>query len=171
MQWGRNGHWPLLNTYGTKRYRSVGCSSSALTLPKPKQKQKRKRRACCAGGRRTTAGTGHRRCFRQRRRAAISSSESAGSPPVESGQLGRPHDVSRGLMQHMQLMLTTATPRKKTKTHPCVSSNCQDVDVSNGLLTLFTTIYFQPSKTSLMPIALHNCPGADPRVCPRPDVA
>jgi hypothetical protein len=40
MQWARNGHWPLLNTYGTKRYRSVGCSSSALTLPKPKQKQK-----------------------------------------------------------------------------------------------------------------------------------
>jgi len=40
MQWGRNGHWPLLNTYGTKGYRSVGCSSSALTLPKPNQKQK-----------------------------------------------------------------------------------------------------------------------------------
>ena len=40
MQWGRNGHWPLLNTYGTKRYKSVGCSSSALTLPKPKKKQK-----------------------------------------------------------------------------------------------------------------------------------
>jgi hypothetical protein len=40
LQWRRNGHWPLLNTYGTKRYRSVGCSSSPLTLPKPKQKQK-----------------------------------------------------------------------------------------------------------------------------------
>ena len=36
--------WPvavaIVNTYGTKRYLSVGCSSSALTLPKPKQKQK-----------------------------------------------------------------------------------------------------------------------------------
>ena len=40
MQWIRNGHWPFLKTYGTKRYRSEGCSSSALPLPKPKQKTK-----------------------------------------------------------------------------------------------------------------------------------
>ena len=24
MQWGRDGHWPLLLAYGTKRYRSEG---------------------------------------------------------------------------------------------------------------------------------------------------
>jgi hypothetical protein len=45
MQWGRNGHWPLLNTYGTKRYRSEGCSSSALPLPKPKQNKNKKSKA------------------------------------------------------------------------------------------------------------------------------
>ena len=86
-------------------------------------------RACCAGGRRTTGGTGHRRCFRQRRRAAISSSECAGGPLVESGELGRPHSVSRGLMQYMHLMsahsglLTHAAdaPRRKTKKTHCVS--------------------------------------------------
>ena len=39
MQWCRNGHWPLLATYGTKRYRSEECSSGALPLPKPKQKK------------------------------------------------------------------------------------------------------------------------------------
>ena len=40
MQWGRNGHFPLLAAYGTKRYRIEECSSGALPLPKPKQKTK-----------------------------------------------------------------------------------------------------------------------------------
>ena len=43
MQWCRNGHWPLLATYRTKRYRSEECSSGALPLPKPKQKKIKQR--------------------------------------------------------------------------------------------------------------------------------
>ena len=40
MQRGRNGHWLYLKRYGTKRYRSEGCSTSALPLPKPKFENK-----------------------------------------------------------------------------------------------------------------------------------
>ena len=141
-------------------------------MPKPNQKTKKqrlariRRRACCAGGRRTTGGTGHRRCIRQRRRAAMSSSECTGGPPVESGQLGRPHSVSRGLTQHMQLMLNTATPRRKT--HIVVSAS-----VVMMLMSQIMIIYFEPSNTS---ICNNNCTtqffsGTDPRVCPGPDVA
>ena len=138
MQWGCDGHWPLLLACGTKRYRSEGmqqqrgeqCRSQSRKKKTQKHRlARRRRRPCCAGGRRTTGGTGHRRCFRQRRRAAISSSECAGGPPVESGELGRPHSVSRGLMQYMHLMsahsglLTHAAdaPRRKTKKTHCVS--------------------------------------------------
>ena len=131
VQWGRNCHWPLLITYGTKRYlpkrgdaAAARCHCRTQSRTQKKQRWGRiRRRACCAGGSRTTGGTGHRRCFRQRRRAAICAAKCAGGTHVESGELGRPHTVSRGLMQHMQLMaahaafLTFASdaPRMKTK--------------------------------------------------------
>ena len=157
-------------------------------MPKPKQKEttqkqrlaRRRRRACCAGGRRTTAGTGHRRCFRQGRRADIYAAKCAGGPPVESGELGRPHSVSRGFMQHMQLMAAHAAflthaadaPRRKTKKNIIVRASrvmffmCQIM-----MRHYFPQYIFEPSKTSLITTAQHSCPGTDPRVCPGPDVA
>ena len=101
-----------------------------------------RRRACCAGGRRTTAGTGHRRCFRQRRRADIYAAKCAGGPPVESGELGRPHSVSRGLTQHMQLMAAHAAflthaadaPRRKTKKNIIVRASLIKIFMSQIMM-------------------------------------
>ena len=41
VQWGRNGHWPLLITYGTKRYRSEGMQQRRAATAELKAEQKR----------------------------------------------------------------------------------------------------------------------------------
>jgi len=59
---------------------------------------------------------------------------------VESGELGRPHTVSRGLMQHMQLMAAHAAfltfaadaPRMKTKKNIIVRASRDMFFVSNN---------------------------------------
>ena len=41
VQWGRSGHWPLLITYGTKRYRSEGMQQRRAATAELKAEQKR----------------------------------------------------------------------------------------------------------------------------------
>ena len=44
VQWGRSGHWPLLITYGTKRYRSEGMQQRRAATAELKAEQKKKQR-------------------------------------------------------------------------------------------------------------------------------
>ena len=97
----------------------------------------------------------------------------SGSAHLESSNMDRPHNVTCILVRQMQLMLTKATPWRDTnRFHHCVSITCHDAVVLNHVLTLFYhNIFNFSTNTSVIPIAQHNCPGTDPRVCPGPDVA
>lgn len=61
---------------------------------------------------------------------------------MESGELGRPHTVSRGLMQHMQLMAAHAAflthaadaPRRKTKKNIIVRASLIKIFMSQIML-------------------------------------
>ena len=45
QQWGRNGHWPLLVTYGTKRFRSEGMQERRAVAAEAREEAKRTRAA------------------------------------------------------------------------------------------------------------------------------
>ena len=45
QQWGRNGHWPLLVTYGTQRFRSEGMQERRAVAAEAREEAKRTRAA------------------------------------------------------------------------------------------------------------------------------